>query len=87
MLKERFCHKQQSLKIQVKVKYLTIQSWKMLNFQVARKNDPVGTEEKTHQNNIARILIGTSFSWWDMLMYTLGILFVVVLESYDFKKK
>lgn len=36
---------------------------------------------------IARILIGTSFSWWDMLMYTLGIVVVVFLDSYDFKKK
>ncbi|AGC75448.1 uncharacterized protein DUF2809 [Nonlabens dokdonensis] len=30
---------------------------------------------------IARIIIGTSFSWWDMLMYTLGILFVLIIEK------
>ena len=87
MLKERFCHIQQSIKIQAKVKYLTIQSRKMVKFQVARKDDPVGIEEKTNRYNIARILIGTSFSWWDMLMYAFGIVVVVVLESYDFKKK
>jgi hypothetical protein len=28
----------------------------------------------------ARVVIGTSFSWWDMLMYTLGILCVLVVE-------
>jgi hypothetical protein len=28
----------------------------------------------------ARVVIGTSFSWWNMLMYTLGILCVLVVE-------
>ncbi|WP_339687896.1 DUF2809 domain-containing protein [uncultured Nonlabens sp.] len=28
----------------------------------------------------ARVVMGTSFSWWDMLMYTLGILCVLVVE-------
>ena len=28
----------------------------------------------------ARVVLGTSFSWWDMLMYTLGILCVLVVE-------
>lgn len=31
--------------------------------------------------NWARVVLGTSFSWWDMLMYTLGVLFVLVLEQ------
>lgn len=35
----------------------------------------------------ARILIGTSFSWWDMLMYTLGILFVLIFEVWSSKPK
>jgi len=30
---------------------------------------------------IANTLIGTSFSWIDMLMYTLGILFTAILEK------
>ena len=32
-------------------------------------------------NKIARIIIGTSFSWWDVLMYTLGVVVVVVIEN------
>lgn len=32
------------------------------------------------KSEIARIILGTSFSWTDMLAYTLGILFVVVVE-------
>jgi hypothetical protein len=36
-------------------------------------------------NKIARIIIGTSFSWWDVLMYTLGILFVLMVERWNFK--
>lgn len=35
----------------------------------------------------ARIIIGTSFSWWDMLMYSLGILFVLILELSSSKIK
>lgn len=31
--------------------------------------------------NWAKVVLGTSFSWWDMLMYTLGVLFVLVLEQ------
>lgn len=33
------------------------------------------------ENKFARIVIGTSFSWWDMLMYTLGFLTVIMLEK------
>jgi len=29
----------------------------------------------------ARLIMGTSFSWMDMLMYTLGIILVVILEN------
>lgn len=31
--------------------------------------------------SIANTLIGTSFSWIDMLMYTLGVLFVAIIEQ------
>lgn len=31
-------------------------------------------------NRLAEIVIGTGFSWWDMLAYTLGILFVYIVE-------
>jgi hypothetical protein len=31
-------------------------------------------------NKIARVVIGNSFSWLDLLCYTLGILFVLLLE-------
>lgn len=34
----------------------------------------------------ARIIIGTSFSWWDILMYSLGILSVLILERCSSKK-
>lgn len=30
---------------------------------------------------IARIVIGTGFSWWDMLAYTLGVLTIVWMEN------
>lgn len=30
---------------------------------------------------VAKTLIGTSFSWIDMLMYTLGVLFVAIIEQ------
>ena len=36
-------------------------------------------------HKIARIIIGTSFSWWDVLMYILGILFVLMVERWNFK--
>lgn len=32
-------------------------------------------------NTVARSVIGTSFSWADIIAYTLGILFVVVIEK------
>ena len=31
-------------------------------------------------SKIARLIMGTSFSWTDMLMYTLGIILVLILE-------
>lgn len=32
-------------------------------------------------NRLAEIIIGTGFSWWDMLAYTLGILTVYFLDN------
>lgn len=32
-------------------------------------------------NRLAEIVIGTGFSWWDMLAYTLGILVVYFLDK------
>jgi hypothetical protein len=32
------------------------------------------------QSKIARIVIGTGFSWWDMVAYTLGIATVILME-------
>lgn len=34
-----------------------------------------------HESAIANTLIGNYFSWIDMLMYTLGILFVAIIEQ------
>ncbi|MBD3582074.1 ribosomal maturation YjgA family protein [Flavobacterium selenitireducens] len=33
-------------------------------------------------NKVARIVIGTSFSWHDLLMYVLGIVFVLLTERF-----
>ncbi|QHS56046.1 DUF2809 domain-containing protein [Mucilaginibacter sp. 14171R-50] len=33
-----------------------------------------------HNSAMARLILGTSFSWNDILMYTLGILFVWLIE-------
>lgn len=33
------------------------------------------------ENNVLRIIVGTSFSWNDQLMYTLGCLLVFILEK------
>jgi hypothetical protein len=38
-------------------------------------------------SKIARIVIGTGFSWMDMLMYTAGILLVWLVETKVFNKK
>lgn len=38
-------------------------------------------------SKVARIVIGTGFSWMDMLMYTLGILMVWLVETKVFNKK
>jgi len=32
-------------------------------------------------NKLARIILGTSFSWWDMLAYVGGFLFIIVIEK------
>jgi hypothetical protein len=32
------------------------------------------------KSKVARLILGTSFSWTDMLMYTLGIILVVMVE-------
>ena len=34
------------------------------------------------QNEIARIMIGTSFAWFDMLAYTAGFVCIIVIERY-----
>jgi hypothetical protein len=31
--------------------------------------------------NVARVVLGTSFEWGDMVAYTLGILFVLIVEN------
>lgn len=36
-------------------------------------------------SRFARIIMGTSFSWMDMLMYTIGIILVVVMEMFSGK--
>lgn len=45
--------------------------------------------EKLHleKSRIARIVIGTSFSWIDLLTYVAGIVVVIVVEKYWFKKE
>lgn len=32
-------------------------------------------------NKWARIIIGTSFSWWDMVCYTLGFIIILLIEK------
>ncbi|MFN7115538.1 MAG: DUF2809 domain-containing protein [Saprospiraceae bacterium] len=36
---------------------------------------------------LARIIIGTDFSWLDIMAYTLGIAFVLVIEKYNLGKR
>ena len=36
---------------------------------------------------LAKVIIGTAFSWLDMLAYTLGIAFVLVIEKYNLGKR
>lgn len=36
---------------------------------------------KLEHIKIARVIMGTSFSWFDMLAYTAGVLFVLVVEK------
>ena len=45
--------------------------------------------EKLHleKSKIARTVIGTSFSWIDLLTYIVGIAIVLVVEKYRFKKE
>lgn len=37
-------------------------------------------------SKIARTVIGTSFSWMDLLMYVVGIMVVIIVETRWFKK-
>ncbi len=39
------------------------------------------------KSKIARTVIGTSFSWMDILMYVVGIVIVIAVEKYWLKKK
>jgi hypothetical protein len=34
------------------------------------------------QNHLARVVIGTSFAWTDIAMYTIGIVIILVAEKY-----
>jgi hypothetical protein len=34
---------------------------------------------------VLSLLLGTSFSWWDMLAYTAGFIFILICESYTQK--
>src|SRR5687768_9331179 len=38
-------------------------------------------------SKIARIVIGTSFSWMDMISYVVGIAIVLVIERYLFRRR
>jgi len=38
------------------------------------------------RSTTARIIMGTSFSWTDMLMYTLGMLLVLIIELWRIRK-
>lgn len=38
------------------------------------------------ESKIARVIIGSSFSWFDILSYAAGIAMVLVVEKYWFKK-
>jgi DNA integrity scanning protein DisA with diadenylate cyclase activity len=38
------------------------------------------------RSTTARIIMGTSFSWTDMLMYTLGMLLVLIIELWRMRK-
>ncbi len=38
------------------------------------------------KSKIARTVIGTSFSWMDLLAYVTGIIIVLVVEKYRFKR-
>ncbi|MEL7005259.1 MAG: DUF2809 domain-containing protein [Bacteroidota bacterium] len=37
-------------------------------------------------NRFARIVLGSSFEWIDMLAYTLGVVFIILVEKYLIKK-
>jgi hypothetical protein len=45
--------------------------------------------EKLHleKSKIARIVIGTSFSWIDLLTYIVGIAIIIIIEKYWLKKE
>ena len=48
----------------------------------------INSVEKLHLENhkIVKTILGTSFSWMDLLCYLLGFLTVIVVEKYWFKK-
>lgn len=38
------------------------------------------------KSRVARIVIGTSFSWADLVMYTAGVAVILIIEKYWFRK-
>ena len=38
------------------------------------------------KSRVARIVIGTSFSWLDLIMYAVGVGAIVIIEKYWFRK-
>lgn len=34
---------------------------------------------------LSRLILGTSFDWWDMLAYTLGVVTILIIERYRLK--
>jgi hypothetical protein len=50
-------------------------------FQSFRLVDRLGLAS----NAIAKTIIGYGFEWWDMLAYTLGIITILILESFTKK--
>jgi hypothetical protein len=39
------------------------------------------------QNQLARVVIGTSFAWTDIAMYTIGIIIILIAENYFLAKQ
>ena len=40
-----------------------------------------------HDNKFMRVLLGTSFSWYDILSYAIGCIILACFEIYRYKKK